>query len=80
MAAMNTLPVPEPAFVLRYNLKDITHDITAYATSITFTDKLSGESDELEVELEDSEQRWRDAWYPGWVTRSPCSLGLRASP
>ncbi|ECW0050664.1 phage late control D family protein [Salmonella enterica subsp. enterica] len=77
MAAMNTLPVPEPIFVLRYNLKDITHDITAYATSITFTDKLSGESDELEVELEDSEQRWRDAWYPGMGDTLALQLGFQ---
>ncbi|EHJ3655082.1 phage late control D family protein [Salmonella enterica] len=77
MAAMNTLPVPEPVFVLRYNLKDITHDITAYATSITFTDKLSGESDELEVELEDSEQRWRDAWYPGMGDTLALQLGFQ---
>ncbi|ELL0516449.1 phage protein D, partial [Salmonella enterica] len=80
MAAMNTLPVPEPAFVLRYNLKDITHDITAYATSITFTDKLSGESDELEVELEDSEQRWRDAWYPGMGDTLSLQLGFKGKP
>ncbi|ECG8633660.1 phage protein D [Salmonella enterica subsp. salamae] len=80
MAAMNTLPVPEPVFVLRYNLKDITHDITAYATSITFTDKLSGESDELEVELEDSEQRWRDAWYPGMGDTLALQLGFQGMP
>ncbi|ECE2969948.1 phage protein D [Salmonella enterica] len=80
MAAMNTLPVPEPVFVLRYNLKDITHDITAYATSITFTDKLSGESDELEVELEDSEQRWRDAWYPGMGDTLALQLGFQGRP
>ncbi|ECI4008073.1 phage protein D [Salmonella enterica subsp. salamae] len=80
MAAMNSLPVPEPVFVLRYNLKDITHDITAYATSITFTDKLSGESDELEVELEDSEQRWRDAWYPGMGDTLALQLGFQGKP
>ncbi|ECO4402412.1 phage protein D [Salmonella enterica] len=80
MAAMNSLPVPEPVFVLRYNLKDITHDITAYATSITFTDKLSGESDELEVELEDSEQRWRDAWYPGMGDTLSLQLGFKGKP
>ncbi|ELF4897797.1 phage protein D [Salmonella enterica] len=80
MAAMNSLPVPEPVFVLRYNLKDITHDITAYATSITFTDKLSGESDELEVELEDSEQRWRDAWYPGMGDTLALRLGFQGKP
>lgn len=80
MAAVNRLPVPEPVFVLRYNLRDITYDITAYVTGITFTDKLSGESDELEVELEDSEQRWRDAWYPGMGDTLALQLGFQGRP
>ncbi|EFR3656907.1 phage protein D [Salmonella enterica] len=60
-----TAPVPQPAYRLVYNQKDITHDVSVYVTSITYTDKLSGESDEIQVDLEDSEGRWRDAWYPG---------------
>lgn len=68
MVAVNadmTAPVPQPAYRLVYNQKDITHDVSVYVTSITYTDKLSGESDEIQVDLEDSEGRWRDAWYPG---------------
>lgn len=76
MAAL-TQTVPEPVFVLKYNVKDITHDITAYVTSITFTDKLSGESDEIEIELEDSAQRWRDAWYPGMGDTLTLQLGYK---
>ncbi|ECQ7759187.1 phage protein D [Salmonella enterica] len=60
-----TAPVPQPAYRLVYNQKDITHDVSVYVTSVTYTDKLSGESDEIQVDLEDSEGRWRDAWYPG---------------
>ncbi|EKK7513879.1 phage protein D [Salmonella enterica] len=68
MVAVNadmTAPVPQPAYRLVYNQKDITHDVSVYVTSVTYTDKLSGESDEIQVDLEDSEGRWRDAWYPG---------------
>lgn len=67
MAAVTgmTAPVPQPAYRLVYNRKDITHDVSVYVTSVSYTDRLSGESDEIQVDLEDSEGRWRDAWYPG---------------
>ncbi|HIA1613703.1 TPA: phage late control D family protein [Salmonella enterica] len=68
MAAVTTgvtAPVPQPAYRLVYNRKDITHDVSVYVTSVSYTDQLSGESDEIQVDLEDSEGRWRDAWYPG---------------
>ncbi|HAG2581964.1 TPA: phage protein D [Salmonella enterica] len=74
MAEM-TIPVRTPVFTLHYNNRDITHDVTAYVTSITFTDKLSGETDELEVELEDSIQKWRDAWYPGMTDTLSLQMG-----
>ncbi|MBE8611534.1 hypothetical protein CYG68_03775 [Morganella morganii] len=72
-----TQTVPEPVFTLRYNRKDITHDITTYVTGITFTDKLSGENDEIEIELEDSAQRWRGAWYPGMGDTLTLQLGYK---
>ncbi|EII2806789.1 phage protein D [Salmonella enterica subsp. enterica serovar Java] len=68
MAAVTTgmtVAVPQPAYRLVYNRKDITHDVSVYVTSVSYTDKLSGESDEIQVDLEDAEGRWRDAWYPG---------------
>ncbi|ELI8644589.1 phage late control D family protein [Salmonella enterica] len=74
MAEMKT-PVRTPVFTLHYNNRDITHDVTAYVTSVTFTDKLSGETDELEVELEDSIQKWRDAWYPGMTDTLSLQMG-----
>ena len=57
--------VPHPVFELAYNRKNITHDITPYVLSVTYTDHLSGKSDELDVTLEDVDGRWIDAWYPG---------------
>ena len=57
--------VPHPVFVLSYEQKNITSDITPYVRSVTYTDYLSGQSDELEVELEDADGRWVRHWYPG---------------
>lgn len=51
-------------YIITYNNKDITTDITQYVTGITYTDKTTGHSDELEIEVEDSDSRWQNAWYP----------------
>ena len=56
--------VPQPAFELAYNGKAITAEVAPYVTAITYTDNLTGESDDLDVELEDTDGRWINAWYP----------------
>ena len=56
------LPIAE--FTLLYNNKDITTDISAYVIGISYTDKVTGESDELEISLEDADGRWINGWYP----------------
>ncbi|MCX7206549.1 MAG: contractile injection system protein, VgrG/Pvc8 family [Proteobacteria bacterium] len=62
MEALNT--VRAPVFELSYNGRAISQDITPYVRSVTYTDHLSGESDSLDIELEDSDGRWLGAWYP----------------
>lgn len=57
-------PVAVPQFVLKYNNRDITATVSPYVTSVTYTDKLEGESDEVEIEIEDADGRWRSSWYP----------------
>lgn len=47
-----------------YNNKDITADISDHLISLSYTDKVSGEADELELSLEDSNQLWQNDWYP----------------
>ncbi|WP_406850629.1 hypothetical protein WH390_02055 [Candidatus Arsenophonus nilaparvatae] len=47
---------------------------------IRFTDQLSGQSDELTVELEDSAGRWRGAWYPGKGDTLSLALGRVGTP
>lgn len=57
--------VREPDFVLLYNQRDISRDVTEYVTQISFDDYLTGQSDSIEIELEDRDGRWRSSWYPG---------------
>lgn len=60
----NTHPVTRPEFTIAYEGKDITADIAPYLLSLTYTDFLGGQSDELEVEFEDTVGRWLRGWYP----------------
>lgn len=54
-----------PKYKILYAGKDITEDISRYATSIEYRDKVEGESDELRIDLEDVDQLWKGEWYPG---------------
>ncbi|HGW4609238.1 TPA: phage late control D family protein [Enterobacter chengduensis] len=57
--------VLSPVFTLWYLKKNITSDITPFVTRITYSDNIKNESDTIEVELDDTDGRWLDAWYPG---------------
>lgn len=58
---MNVL---QPKFQIKYNKRDITADLTPHLLSVTYTDKVAGESDEIEIRLEDTDALWRNEWYP----------------
>lgn len=49
---------------LYYNGKDVTADLSPYISDITYTDRLTGQADELDVTIADKDGRWLDAWYP----------------
>ena len=57
-------PVTLPEVVLKYEQKDITADIKPYLMSVSYTDYLGGQSDELQIEVEDVDGRWLRSWYP----------------
>jgi len=69
-------PVPAPHWTLVYDGVDITRDILGDVISVTYTDKLHGESDDLEVEIEDRDGRWRGPWYPGKGDTLNAEVGL----
>lgn len=56
------LPIVD--YTILYNQKDISRDISSYIINIQYTDKVTGESDSLEITVEDSDERWRNDWYP----------------
>ncbi|KGH08706.1 regulatory protein [Comamonas thiooxydans] len=72
--------MPRPVFVIRYEQKDITNDLTPYVRAVTYTDYLSGQSDTLEVELEDVDGRWIDTWYPGKGDTLSADIGYDNAP
>ncbi|MET0264713.1 MAG: contractile injection system protein, VgrG/Pvc8 family [Duganella sp.] len=78
---METLnQVLAPAFELSYNGRAITQEIAPYVTSVSYTDHLSGEADSLDIELEDSDQRWLNGWYPEKGATLAFKFGYRQQP
>jgi len=57
--------VPQARIQLLYEGRDISRDVSAALVRLRVTDNLSDSSDDLDIELEDVQGRWRDAWYPG---------------
>lgn len=50
--------------IIKYNNKDISVDISKYLKSISYTDNLSGEADDLQIKLEDRDGLWQSTWMP----------------
>lgn len=46
-----------------YQGTDISADISAYLISATYTDN-TGQADDLNISLEDSEKLWQESWFP----------------
>lgn len=80
MDALIPEQVPEARFVLTYQQRNITRDISKYLLSLSYTDFLSGQADSLDIELEDTEGKWRDAWYPGHGDTLQLSIGWEGKP
>lgn len=58
------LPVVHPTFKVWMNGKDVTAVLTPFLLSVSYTDFVEGEADTLDIRLEDSDGRFRGAWYP----------------
>ena len=61
----NTVDVPKATVQVVYNQKDISRSLDADFISLHVTDKLNGESDELEITLHDAHDKWSNDWYAG---------------
>lgn len=51
-------------YTLLYNNRDVTRDVSDQIINIQYTDKVAGESDTLEITIEDTDKRWQNSWYP----------------
>jgi phage protein D len=58
------MQIPGVDYSIRYNQKDITKEIASFISSITYTDNSEGESDDLQIQLDDSTNLWVNGWYP----------------
>ena len=53
-----------PTYKIEYNNKNITKDVSDYVLSIEYSDYEHGQSDEITITFEDSENLWNGAWIP----------------
>lgn len=77
---MADVKVPQPQFRLVYDQKDVTVDLAPFILSVTYTDVLEGESDELTVSVEDRDHRWKNNWFPGKGAQLSLSMGYAGRP
>jgi len=70
------MEVPVTGFTVFYNTKNITADIAKYMLSITYKDKTHGESDEIDIEVDDVDALWQNNWYPEKGAKLTVTMGL----
>lgn len=73
------VPSPsDPKFQLDYKGIDISSEIAPHLISCTYTDKVHGEADEIEVELQDKDGLWRGPWCPEHGDAVSLAIGYRS--
>jgi phage protein D len=77
---MEAMSVPTPKVVVIYAQKDITADITPSLIEVTYTDFMEGESDSVELVLEDMDRKWQNAWYPQHGDQINLQIGYADAP
>ena len=80
MDAITPAQVPQARFVLTYQQHNITRNVSQHLLSVSYDDYLTGQADSLAVELEDTEGKWRDQWYPGHGDSLTLSMGWEGQP
>jgi phage protein D len=56
--------VPQLNYVINYEGKNITDDVSRYLFSLKYKDSTKDKADELEIALDDTEGKWHSSWYP----------------
>lgn len=66
-----------PIFQIEYEKKDITASISPNIISVSYTDFEHGQSDEIEIQVEDRVNLWKSSWYPSKGDSLNLSLGYQ---
>lgn len=74
------MQVQTPDFELLYEAKQITQYVKPNLLRLTYTDYLSDQSDELQVEFEDIERKWVGSWFPTQGDKLSLQLGYKGEP
>ncbi|NBI42059.1 hypothetical protein GVX76_00840 [[Haemophilus] felis] len=74
------MQVQTPDFELLYEAKQITQYVKPNLLRLTYTDYLSDQSDELQVEFEDIERKWVGSWFPTQGDKLTLQLGYKGEP
>ncbi len=53
-----------PIFKIEYNQKDITKDVSNQVLNIEYTDFEHGQSDEITITFDDTQNLWQSSWIP----------------
>lgn len=80
MEALILSTIPEPKVIVIYERRDITTVISPALIEISYTDFMEGESDSVEMTLEDADRRWQNAWYPQHGDMVSVQLGYASGP
>lgn len=68
------------AVKITYNNKDVTQELAPYLIDSSYTDRLTGQSDELDITVADPDGRWYKAWYPDKGVKIQYEYGYAHKP
>jgi Bacteriophage probable baseplate hub protein len=80
MSATPAYPVRAPQWSVAYQGVNISGEIAPMVRRITYVDRLSAASGEVEVEVEDREHRWQGPWYPALGDVMNVMIGYQGEP
>ncbi len=74
---MDALSQIQSEVLLEYEQANITRDVAPFLLELTYSDSLTGQSDDLEVVLADPDGKWSESWYPGHGDTLAVSFGWK---
>jgi uncharacterized protein len=78
--ATEAMKVAVPKVGVVYANKDITANVTPSLLEVSYTDYMEGESDSVELVMEDVGRRWQNTWYPEHGDQVSVQMGYEDGP